>query len=200
MNSTVTIGVLSVQGGVAEHIRMIEGLGAKAVQVRRTEHLAGLDGIILPGGESTTMSRLLRLGGMLDPLRAAIDGGLPAFGTCAGLIMLATEVLDTREDAVSLQVLDVSVRRNAFGRQVDSFETHVPFRGIEQPVDAIFIRAPRVERVGENVDVMCTVDDGTIVGVRQGHVLGTSFHPELSEDDSVHKYFLQMVRDAVHSR
>ncbi|QNH96078.1 pyridoxal 5'-phosphate synthase glutaminase subunit PdxT [Corynebacterium anserum] len=200
MSSTVTIGVLSVQGGVAEHIRMIEGLGAKAVPVRRAEHLAGLDGIILPGGESTTMSRLLRLGGMLAPLRAAIDGGLPSFGTCAGLIMLATEVLDTREDAVSLQVLDVTVRRNAFGRQVNSFETHVPFLGIEQPVHAVFIRAPRVERVGDNVDVMCTVDGGTIVGVRQGHVLGTSFHPELSEDDSVHKYFLQMVRDAVHSR
>lgn len=196
MSSSVTIGVLSVQGGVAEHLRMIESLGATAVQVRRAEHLEGLDGIILPGGESTTMSRLLRLGGLLEPLRAAIAGGLPAFGTCAGLIMLAKEVLDTRDDAVSLEVLDVSVRRNAFGRQVDSFETHLPFTGIEEPVDAVFIRAPQVERVGEDVEVLCTVDDGTVVGVRQGHVLGTSFHPELTADTSVHAYFLHMVKEA----
>lgn len=196
MSSSVTIGVLSVQGGVAEHLRMIESLGAAAVQVRRAEHLEGLDGIILPGGESTTMSRLLRLGGLLEPLRAAIAGGLPAFGTCAGLIMLAKEVLDTRDDAVSLEVLDVSVRRNAFGRQVDSFETHLPFRGIQEPVDAVFIRAPQVERVGEDVEVLCTVEDGTVVGVRQGHVLGTSFHPELTADTSVHAYFLQMVEEA----
>lgn len=197
MTEQLTIGVLSVQGGVAEHLRMVEGLGVRAVQVRRTEHLDGLDGIILPGGESTTMSRLLRLGGLLEPLRAAIKDGLPAFGTCAGLIMLATKVLDTRDDAVSLEVLDVSVRRNAFGRQVDSFETHLPFEGIETPVDAVFIRAPQVETVGEGVDVLCTVDgEGkqTVVAVRQGHVLGTSFHPELTNDNRVHSYFVDMVK------
>ena len=198
MTDKLTIGVLAVQGGVTEHLRMLQSLGVEGVQVRRTEHLEGLDGIILPGGESTTMSRLLRLGGLLEPLRAAIQDGLPAFGTCAGLIMLATTVLDTREDAVSLGVLDVTVRRNAFGRQVDSFETHLPFQGIDTPVDAVFIRAPQVEALGEGVDVLCTVagkQGDTVVAVRQGHVLGTSFHPELTSDNRVHSYFVEMVRD-----
>lgn len=198
MTDKLTIGVLAVQGGVTEHLRMLESLGVEGVQVRRPEHLEGLDGIILPGGESTTMSRLLRLGGLLEPLRAAIHDGLPAFGTCAGLIMLASTVLDTREDAVSLGVLDVTVRRNAFGRQVDSFETHLPFQGIDTPVDAVFIRAPQVEALGEGVDVLCTVagkEGCTVVAVRQGHVLGTSFHPELTRDNRVHSYFVEMVRD-----
>lgn len=195
MTEQLTIGVLSVQGGVAEHVRMVENLGAKAVLVRRTAHMEGLDGIILPGGESTTMSRLLRLGGMLQPLRTAISEGLPAFGTCAGLIMLANEVLDTREDAESLGVIDISVRRNAFGRQRDSFETHLDFRGIDGPVEAVFIRAPQVERVGEDVEVLSRVgEDGAVVAVREGHVLGTSFHPELTQDQRVHEYFLRMVR------
>lgn len=189
----LVIGVMAVQGGFAEHCATIERLGHGARVVRRPQHLEGLDGLILPGGESTTMSKLLEIGGMLDPLREAISGGLPTFGTCAGLIMLATEVLDTRPDAKSLAVLDVAVRRNAFGRQVDSFETTLPFGDIDTPVDAVFIRAPRVERVGDGVEVVSQLPDDTIVAVRQGHVLGCSFHPELTEDDRVHEYFLRMI-------
>ncbi len=187
------IGVLSVQGGFVEHMRSIERLGHEARAVRRTEHLEDLDGLILPGGESTTMSKLLDLGGMLEPLRARIADGLPVFGTCAGLILLADRVLDTRADAHSLHALDITVRRNAFGRQVDSFETQLPFGDIKTPVEAVFIRAPKVEEVGDGVTVVSTLPDGTIVGVRQGNVLGCSFHPELSEDDRVHGYFLRMV-------
>ena len=187
------IGVLSVQGGFVEHMRSIDDQGHEARAVRRTEHLEGLDGLILPGGESTTMSKLLDLGGMLEPLRARIGDGLPVFGTCAGLILLADRVLDTRADAHSLHALDITVRRNAFGRQVDSFETQLPFGDIETPVEAVFIRAPKVEEVGDGVKVVSTLPDGTIVGVRQGNVLGCSFHPELSEDDRVHGYFLRMV-------
>lgn len=190
----LTIGVLAVQGGVDEHLAMVRSLGANAVKVRKTADLDGIDGIILPGGESTTMSRLLVLSDMVEPLQSAIRAGLPAFGTCAGLIMLATDVLDTRPDAVSLQVLDVAVRRNAFGRQVDSFETRLDFHGIDEPgVDAVFIRAPQVQSVSDSVSVLSTVEDGTVVAVRQGHVMGTSFHPELTEDSRVHRYFLDVV-------
>ncbi|MGJ4137644.1 pyridoxal 5'-phosphate synthase glutaminase subunit PdxT [Corynebacterium evansiae] len=188
------IGVLSVQGGFVEHMRSIERLGHEACAVRRPEHLEGLDGLILPGGESTTMSKLLELGGMLEPLRTRVADGLPVFGTCAGLILLADRVLDTRSDAHSLHAMDITVRRNAFGRQVDSFETQLPFGDIDTPVEAVFIRAPKVEEVGDGVEVVSTLPDGTVVGVRQGHVLGCSFHPELSEDDRVHEYFLRMVK------
>lgn len=187
------VGVLAVQGGFAEHIAAIEALGHTAVTVRKTADLEDIDGIILPGGESTTMSKLLDLSGMLEPLQAAIQQGLPAFGTCAGLIMLAQEVLDTRADAHSLSCLDVSVRRNAFGRQVNSFETFLEVRGIDKPVEAVFIRAPRVERVGEGVEVLSELPDGTVVGVRQGNVIGTSFHPELTADRSMHEYFLAII-------
>lgn len=190
------IGVLAVQGGFAEHTEMLTRLGAEVRAVRRRPHLEGLDGLVIPGGESTTISRLLQLSEMLEPISKAIAEGLPAFGTCAGLIMLATDVRDTRADAKSLEAVDITVRRNAFGRQVDSFETRVDFAGIDGPVDAVFIRAPQVERVGEGVDTVCALDDGTVVGIRQGSVLGTSFHPELTADDRVHRYFLQMVADA----
>lgn len=188
------IGVLSVQGGFVEHMRSIERLGHEARAVRRPEHLEGLDGLIMPGGESTTMSKLLELGGMLEPLRTLVADGLPVFGTCAGLILLADRVLDTRSDAHSLHAMDITVRRNAFGRQVDSFETKLPFGDIDTPVEAVFIRAPKVEEVGDGVEVVSTLPDGTVVGVRQGNVLGCSFHPELSEDDRVHEYFLRMVQ------
>lgn len=188
--SSLTIGVLSLQGGFAEHARSLERLGATPVAVRRATHLAGLDGIILPGGESTTMSKLLELGGLLEPLQRAISEGLPAFGTCAGLILLADEVLDTRPDAHSLHSLDISVRRNAFGRQKDSFETTLAFGETGREVEAVFIRAPQVERVGEGVEVLSSLDDGTVVAVRSGHVMGCSFHPELTDDEGVHEYFL----------
>ncbi|MBF0581921.1 pyridoxal 5'-phosphate synthase glutaminase subunit PdxT [Corynebacterium sp. ED61] len=195
MSTKLTIGILSVQGGVAEHVRMVEKLGHEAVLVRRTEHLENIDGLILPGGESTTMSRLLRLGGMIEPLREAIQAGLPAFGTCAGMIMLATRVLDTRPDAESLGVIDVAVRRNAFGRQRDSFEGELDFTGIENPVDSVFIRAPQIEKVGDDVQVLATVNE-RVVAARQNHVLVTSFHPELTEDLQVHQYFVEMIRSS----
>lgn len=191
------IGVLAVQGGVAEHERTLDAIGVSHRQVRRVEHLQGLDGIILPGGESTTMSKLLELGGLLEPLRSAINGGLPAYGTCAGMILLAKEVLDTRADAHSLNALDITVRRNAFGRQVDSFEAALDFAGIEGDVPAVFIRAPWVERVGDEVEVLATVPSGpaarAIVAVRCGHVMATSFHPEVSGDTRVHEFFINEV-------
>ena len=211
MTGNPLIGVLALQGGVAEHVRMLEGGGARTRLVRRREHLDGLDGLVFPGGESTTMSKLLELGGMLDPLRTLVRDGLPCFGTCAGLILLASEVLDTRADAHCLRALDVTVRRNAFGRQVDSFETDLVVAGLSDendegdegdagdvPVHAVFIRAPWVERVGPGVEVLAKVADGgpadgAVVAVRQGQVLGLSFHPELTGDDRLHRLFLRMV-------
>lgn len=199
------IGVLALQGGVVEHQHTLERLGVTTRQVRRRSQLEGLDGLVLPGGESTTMSKLLDLGGMLGPLRGLLAEGMPAFGTCAGLILLGSEILDTRADAHCLGALDVSVRRNAFGRQVDSFETDLTVAGVtgaddapeSGPVHAVFIRAPRVERVGPGVEVLARVtdptagaSDGAIVAVRQGRVLGISFHPELTGDDRMHRLFL----------
>jgi 5'-phosphate synthase pdxT subunit len=197
------VGVLALQGGVVEHQAALERCGARTRLVRRTSQLEGLDGLVLPGGESTTMSKLMDLGGMLGPLRGLLGDGLPAFGTCAGLILLARDVLDTRSDAHSLGALDITVRRNAFGRQVDSFETDLAVTGVsdgpgEDPVHAVFIRAPWVEDVGPGVEVIARVTDGgaahgAVVGVRQGHALGISFHPELTGDDRLHRYFLDTV-------
>lgn len=189
------IGVLALQGGVAEHERTLDALGVEHRQVRRVEHLEGLDGIILPGGESTTMSKLLELGGLLEPLRKALHDGLPAFGTCAGLILLSHEILDTRADAHNLDALDVVVRRNAFGRQTESFEANLDFVGVDGAVEAVFIRAPWIESVGPEVEILSTAPNGAIVAVRQGNVLGTSFHPEVTPDTRVHEYFLSMVAD-----
>ncbi|MDU0477829.1 pyridoxal 5'-phosphate synthase glutaminase subunit PdxT [Staphylococcus chromogenes] len=192
------IGVLAVQGGVAEHERTLDALGVAHRQVRRVAHLEGLDGIILPGGESTTMSKLLTLGGLYEPLKQALADGLPAYGTCAGMILLAAKVLDTRADAVNFSAIDVTVRRNAFGRQVDSFEANLDFAGIEKPVHAVFIRAPWIEETGAGVETLATVESGpaagAVVAVRQGNVLATSFHPEVTGDTEVHEYFLDMVR------
>lgn len=203
------IGVLALQGGVVEHARMLESLGARTRLVRRTEHLEGLEGLVVPGGESTTMSKLLEIGGLLTPLREALAAGLPAFGTCAGMIMLSSEILDTRADAHSLNAIDVTVRRNAFGRQIDSFETDLEVAGVADadtsaiagehtPMHAVFIRAPWVERVGAGVEVLARVSDGgaadgAVVAVRQGSVLAVSFHPELTGDDRMHRFFLSMV-------
>lgn len=194
------IGVLAVQGGVREHELVLDELGVEHRQVRRTAQLEGLSGLILPGGESTTMSKLLELGGMLDPLIDALKNGLPAYGTCAGMILLSSEILDTRPDAHCLGALDITVRRNAFGRQVDSFETDLDFRGIDAPVPAVFIRAPWVERVGAGVEVLSTVPagpaEGAVVAVRSGNVLATSFHPECSGDVRIHEMFMRMVAEA----
>lgn len=194
-----TIGVLALQGDVREHLAALESSGARGVAVRRPAELAQIDGLIIPGGESTTMSNLLGVFELLDPLRARLAEGLPAYGSCAGMILLASEILDTRPDARHLDCLDITVRRNAFGRQVDSFETDLDVTGIDGgPVRAVFIRAPWVERVGERVEVLATVPHGPaagrVVAVRQNSVLATSFHPEVTGDDRVHALFVDMVR------
>ncbi|MFD5867052.1 pyridoxal 5'-phosphate synthase glutaminase subunit PdxT [Corynebacterium sp. NPDC060344] len=186
---------MALQGGVIEHERVLDELGVAHRKVRLPEHLDGLSALILPGGESTTMSKLMRFNGLLEPLCDALRDGLPAFGTCAGMILLASSVLDTREDAVQLGALDATVRRNAFGRQVDSFETDLAFDGIDGPVPATFIRAPWVEALGDGVQVLATVPEGpaagAIVAVRDGAVMATSFHPEVDGDVRVHRLFLR---------
>jgi 5'-phosphate synthase pdxT subunit len=187
------IGVLALQGDVREHVGLLAELGAYPVEVRRPEDLAGIDGIILPGGESTTMNLLLDSAELGSPLGERLRSGMPAFGTCAGMILLAADVLDGRPDQVGFGVVDISVRRNAFGRQVDSFELGltIPELGPE-PVAGVFIRAPVVERAGDGVEVLARVD-GHPVACRQGPVLVTSFHPELSGDLRLHDLFLKGV-------
>jgi 5'-phosphate synthase pdxT subunit len=189
----VKVGILALQGAVQEHAQVLAELSAEPVEVRAPEHLAGIDAIVMPGGESTTMSMLLESGGLFEPLAERLADGLPVLGTCAGMILLAHEVLDGRPDQRSFGVLDISVRRNAFGRQVDSFEADLAVRGVAGgPFRAVFIRAPGVERAGEGVDVLATVD-GAPVLVRQGPVLAAAFHPELSGDLRLHELFLEGV-------
>ncbi|MGV9818360.1 pyridoxal 5'-phosphate synthase glutaminase subunit PdxT [Nocardia xishanensis] len=200
-SSRPTIGVLALQGDVREHVSALEHCGAQPVLVRRAAELAAVDGLVLPGGESTAISKLLEAFELLEPLRARLRDGMPAFGSCAGMILLASEVLDTRADAKHLSGIDMTVRRNAFGRQVDSFETDLDFAGLDDgPVRAVFIRAPWVERAGENVEVLATVPSGPfagrVVAVRQGRVLATSFHPEVTGDLRVHRMFVDLVRAA----
>jgi 5'-phosphate synthase pdxT subunit len=196
VTTSPTIGVLALQGDVREHRAMLEALGAATVAVRRPSELGALDGIVLPGGESTTMYKLARTFELFEPLRAAIHGGLPALGTCAGMIMLADRIEDGTADQGTIGGLDVVVRRNAFGRQVDSFESVVAFRpSWSAPFDfpATFIRAPLVEKVADGVEVVATVDGDRIVAVRRGHLLATSFHPEITGDDRIHRLFLDLV-------
>lgn len=193
------IGVLALQGDVREHVVALEAAGASAVTVRRVSELAGVDGLVLPGGESTTIDKLLRIFDLFDPLRAAIAGGLPVYGSCAGMILLADRVLDGALDQQTLGGMDLTVRRNAFGRQVDSFETDVAVEGIAgPPVHAAFIRAPWVESVGPAAQVIATISSGPaagrIVGVRQDALLATSFHPEISGDGRIHELFVSIVR------
>ncbi|MBC7097926.1 pyridoxal 5'-phosphate synthase glutaminase subunit PdxT [Candidatus Bipolaricaulota bacterium] len=184
------IGVLAVQGDVREHLRALEGLGASPLPVLKPEHLAGLSGIVLPGGESTSMWRLMRASGLAGALKAELEGGLPAFGTCAGMVLLAKEITNWPERF--LAVLDIAVERNATGRQVESFETVLPVDGLGE-VPAVFIRAPLVRRVGEGVEVLARWQ-GNPVLVRQGPFLAASFHPELVEDTRLHSFFLEMCR------
>ena len=193
------VGVLALQGDVREHLATLSALGAQAVSVRRPEELAAVDALVVPGGESTTMAKLAARFGLLEPLRAAVAGGLPVYGSCAGMIMLADRLLDAPPDQVTVGGLDVTVRRNAFGRQVDSFESQVRIDGVEGgPVHAVFIRAPWVEQAGEGVQVLGRVvggaADGRIVAVRQGDLVATSFHPELTGDRRVHALFVDIVR------
>ncbi|HEX3907259.1 MAG TPA: pyridoxal 5'-phosphate synthase glutaminase subunit PdxT [Mycobacteriales bacterium] len=193
--STPRVGVLALQGDVREHRRALESAGASAVAVRRAGELDDLDGIVLPGGESTTMGKLLVTFELLEPLRKALAGGLPAYGSCAGMILLADRLLDATPDQVWLGGLDVTVRRNAFGRQIDSFEGDLTFAGVSpEPMHAVFIRAPWVESAGPEVEVLARAAD-RIVAVRQGPLLATSFHPELTGDPRVHQLFVSMVRE-----
>ena len=190
--TTPPVGVLALQGDVREHQRALEAAGAAVVPVRRPEDLTGLAGIVLPGGESTTMGRLMGLFGLLEPLQQLLRTGLPAVGTCAGMILLAGEVVDGRPDQALLGGLDITVRRNAFGSQVDSFEQELDVRGVGE-VHGVFIRAPWVERVGADVEVLACVGEHP-VAVRQGPLLATSFHPELTEDHRVHELFLASIK------
>ncbi|MGV9410450.1 pyridoxal 5'-phosphate synthase glutaminase subunit PdxT [Nocardia sp. NPDC003693] len=192
---TATIGVLALQGDVREHMHALEACGARPVPVRREAELAAVDGLVIPGGESTAISKLLEVFELLEPLKQRLREGLPAYGSCAGMILLASEVLDTRPDMKPLHGIDMTVRRNAFGRQVDSFETDLEFAGLDDgPVRAVFIRAPWVERAGDGVEVLARVPSGpaagTIVAVRQGNVMATSFHPEVTGDLRVHRLFV----------
>ncbi len=194
------IGVLALQGDVREHRHALEACGADVLEVRTRADLERVDGLVFPGGESTTMSKLAVAFGLIEPLRAALRSGLPAYGSCAGLIMLADRILDGREDQQTVGGLDVVVRRNAFGRQVDSFEAdlHAPRIVGVAPMRAVFIRAPWVEAVGPAVEVLARVEGGprtdTIVAVQQGNVMATSFHPEITADLRVHEYFVNLVR------
>jgi len=184
------VGVLALQGASRRHAEAVAALGAHPVEVRTPGDLAGIEGLILPGGESTTMSKLLDLAGLFEPLADRLADGMPAFGTCAGMILLSTRILDGRSDQRSFGVLDVDVRRNAFGRQVDSFEAELAVEGLGGGrFPAVFIRAPVIERVGEGVEVLSSID-GHPVLCRQGPVLAAAFHPELSEDLRLHQRFL----------
>jgi 5'-phosphate synthase pdxT subunit len=195
------IGVLAFQGDVREHIAVLEELGVEVVKVRRPDELASVDGLVIPGGESSVMDKLTRLFGMADPLKKAISGGLPVFGTCAGLIMLSNTVLDAMDDQESLGGLDVVVRRNAFGTQIDSFEVDLDIPAVSaEPIPATFIRAPIVETVGEGVSVLARVPDGRIVAVEQGNLLGISFHPEVNGDGRIHEYFLGRVAESLQKK
>ena len=205
MPAQPVIGVLALQGDVREHLVSLAECDVIARPVRRPEELAEVDGIVLPGGESTTMSRLLETFELLEPLRKRLADGLPAYGSCAGMILLAGTVVDGRPDQQQLAAVDMVVRRNAFGRQVDSFESELAVTGVDGgPVHAVFIRAPWVESVGEGVEVLARVPDipasgaaaGRIVAVRQGSVLATAFHPELTGDERVHRLFVETVRAA----
>ena len=201
--TTPVIGVLALQGDVREHLAALRDEGADAVPVRRPEELAAVDGLVVPGGESTTIAKLAERFGLMAPLRAAVRAGLPAYGSCAGMILLADRLLDAPADQETIGGLDVTVRRNAFGRQVDSFESDVDLGLDGGPLRAVFIRAPWVEEAGEGVEVLGRVvggaADGRIVAVRQGNLVATSFHPELTGDRRVHALFVDIVRKAVRS-
>jgi len=197
------VGVLALQGDVREHVRMLEALGVEVLLVRRPEELDRVDGLVLPGGESTTMVKLARTFDLLEPLQQAAKAGVPMFGTCAGMILLADHIEGGAAGQETIGGLDVVVRRNAFGRQVDSFEADLVLTGgggdpEADPFHALFIRAPWVERLGPGVEVVATVaagpEAGRVVAVRQGRILATSFHPEMTGDDRVHARFVELLR------
>jgi pyridoxal 5'-phosphate synthase pdxT subunit len=190
------IGVLALQGAFIEHVHTLRRLGAEAVEVRTPAELDGLDGLIIPGGESTTMLKLARHYHLMKPLQKFAAEGKPVMGTCAGMILLAKTVLDS--DMQTLCLMDVKVRRNAFGRQVDSFETDLAMPDLgRDKFHAVFIRAPYIEHVGEGVETLARLEDGTVVAVRQKNLLALAFHPELGHDTRLHEYFIEMVRESL---
>jgi pyridoxal 5'-phosphate synthase pdxT subunit len=202
VGSAPVVGVLALQGDVAEHLRMLAEAGARPVSVRRPEELSAVDALVIPGGESTTMWRLSVAFDLAEPLRKRIGGGMPTYGSCAGMIMLADRIVDGVAGQETLGGIGMTVRRNAFGRQVDSFESDVVLAGIasppEPPYCAVFIRAPWVEAVSDRVEILGTERaTGRIVAVRQGPLLATSFHPELTGDLRVHRHFVDMVRERI---
>ncbi|MBK6887414.1 MAG: pyridoxal 5'-phosphate synthase glutaminase subunit PdxT [Tetrasphaera sp.] len=197
--TTPTIGVLAVQGDVREHLHALDAVGARAIPVRRPAEIERIDGLVIPGGESTVIDKLVRAFDLHEPLRARLAAGLPAYGSCAGMILLADRIEGGQPDQQTLGGLDITVRRNAFGRQVDSFEEDLHIRELgPEPVRAVFIRAPWVTKVGRGVEVFARVEHGpatgAIVGVRQGPLMATSFHPEVTGDHRVHRFFLDLVR------
>jgi 5'-phosphate synthase pdxT subunit len=195
----INVGVLALQGDFAEHIQILKCMGIQTVEVRLPKDMADIDGLIIPGGESTTIGKLSVAFGLMAPLRR-FASEKPVWGTCAGAIFLAKE--STGHNQPMLQVMDIVVQRNAFGRQVDSFETDLDIPAVktpenQRPVHAVFIRAPLIERVGRDVEVLASLPDGRIVAARQGHLLATSFHPELTGDDRFHRYFIRMAADLI---
>ena len=183
------VGVLALQGAFAAHSDCLTSIGVQSIEVRNPEHLSSVDALLMPGGESSTMSQLLESSGLFDPIATRIADGMPVFGTCAGMILLASEILDGRSDQRSFSAIDISVRRNAFGRQVDSFEATI--NSSVGDFHGVFIRAPRIERVGDQVEVLGSINDEPVL-VRQGNVLAASFHPELSNDARLHEYFVSI--------
>jgi 5'-phosphate synthase pdxT subunit len=190
------IGVLALQGDFREHLEVLSKCNVEAFPVKTVAELNNSDGLIIPGGESTVIEKLADMYGLSDPIKKAIAGGMPVFGTCAGLILLADEIVDGIPGQKGFGGLDISVRRNAFGNQLESFETDLTFEGIQgAPVHAAFIRAPIIERVGKSVEVLSALDDGSIVAVKSRNILGIAFHPEISGEQRVHRLFIDMVKD-----
>ena len=189
------IGILGLQGDVREHARLVEEAGGAALVVKHDDELEDVDGLILPGGESTTIGKLLHRFGLLDPLRERARAGLPLYGTCAGAILMAAEVVGRETIPHSLGVMDIAIARNAYGRQVDSFETDLDVAGFDRPLRSVFIRAPVIESVGEHVEILARFDDRAVL-VRQGRMLASTFHPEIAGDPRVHRLFLEMIEEA----
>jgi 5'-phosphate synthase pdxT subunit len=186
---TLPVGVLSLQGDFREHLQVFQRLGINAVSVKRASELSSISGLVIPGGESTTIGKLSRIFELFDPIKKIIEDGLPVFGTCAGLIMMADEITDGIEGQETFGGLDVVVQRNAFGNQTESFEVDLEFTGIAGAVHAAFIRAPIITRVGDSAQIVASLADGRVVGVQQGNRLGISFHPEVTGEDRIHSYF-----------
>ncbi len=188
----MTVGVLALQGAFVEHEAMLVGIGVEVRQIRLPRDLAGIDRLIIPGGESTTIGKLMVMYDLLIPLRERISAGMPTWGTCAGAILMSRTILDGRPDQPALQVMDIESRRNAFGSQLDSFEADIDMTGLDAPFHTVFIRAPILQNPGPSCQVLASLPDGRIVAAQQKHMLATSFHPELTTDDRIHRYFLTL--------